>query len=207
MRLFFDRVTFAPTMTAQLIFLCFILLPFNAQAKRRSESVVDQIVKTVSDATVNGPKDGEICFSPDEPCDVKLWKFIQSAQKSVDLAVFDITHPKIVHEILVLSKKLSVRVIVDRRQSKGPHSLVSLLLKGGANVRFGKQRGIMHNKFTIVDGKRIETGSYNYTNNASKNNQENQIYLADPETVNRYRERFEKMWREGKDASDSIARN
>ena len=131
---------------------------------------------------------------------------MQTAQKTLDVAVYDITHPKIVHEILVASKKIKVRVVVDRKQSKGEHSLVDLLIKGGAAVKFGKQRGIMHHKFTLVDGTRLETGSFNYSNNATNNNQENQIYLDDPTIVRRYTDRFEKMWSEGKAAELSIAK-
>ena len=55
----------------------------------------------------------------------------------------------------------------------------------------------MHNKFTIVDLKQIETGSYNYTFNATMNNLENQIYLSDESLVKKFSEEFEKMWVEG----------
>lgn len=147
------------------------------------------------------PKNFEVCFSPEEPCDVKLAKFVQSAQKSLDIAVFDINLDKVVHEVLVASRKIPVRVLVDKRQAKGPHSLVALLVKAGASVRFGRQRGVMHNKFTIVDGKMIETGSFNYTNHAATSNSENQIYLSEPSVVERYKKRFEVIWAKGKVAT------
>jgi phosphatidylserine/phosphatidylglycerophosphate/cardiolipin synthase-like enzyme len=92
---------------------------------------------------------------------------------------------------------MPVRIVVDRRQSKQPHSLARLLVKAGAKVKVGRQRGIMHNKFTIVDGQMIETGSFNYTAGASYKNNENQIYLAQPQVVDRYKKRFEKLWNEG----------
>jgi len=139
-----------------------------------------------------------VCFSPDEACDVRLVDFIRSAKKSIDVAVFDVTHPQIVHEILVASKKIPVRILVDRRQSRGQHSLVSTFLRAGAQVRSGRQRGIMHNKFMIVDGEKLETGSFNYTQGAAFKNQENQIYLSNKELVNRYQQRFEKMWKESR---------
>lgn len=147
-----------------------------------------------TDALVTVPKDQETCFSPDEPCDVKLIKFIKSAQKSIDIAIYDINRDQLVHEILVASKKVKVRVLADRVQAKGKHSLVPLLIKAGVDVRFGKQRGIMHNKFTIIDGKMIEAGSFNYTNHASEANNENQIYLANPDVVQRYQKRFQHLW-------------
>ncbi len=147
---------------------------------------------------VSPPRDKEVCFSPDSRCDLKLVKFIESAQKSIDVAVFDINLDSLVHQLLVKSKKIPVRVLADRRQSKGPHSLVSTLVKGGVEVRIGRQRGVMHHKFTVVDGKRLETGSFNYTNHASRANQENQLYLDDPGIVARYKEQFEESWSRAK---------
>lgn len=136
----------------------------------------------------------ESCFSPDEDCAGRLAKFIESAQKSVDVAIYDLNEEQIVHQLLVKSKKLSVRVVVDKRQSKGRHSAVALLIKAGVNVRYGVQRGIMHDKFIVVDGVRLETGSFNFTHHATSANQENQIYLAEPTVVGRYKDRFDKIW-------------
>lgn len=175
------------------------LVSEDAHARRKkketlAESLASAVSQRIDAALVKAPADEEACYSPDEPCDLKLVKFIDSARASIDVAVFDITHDQIVHHLLLQARKIPVRIVVDRRQSKGEHSLVRTLIKGGANVRIGRQRGVMHNKFTIVDGRMIETGSYNYTNNATENNAENQIYLAKPAIVARYKERFEKLW-------------
>jgi len=147
------------------------------------------------------PRANEVCFSPDEGCDEKLAQFIASARNSLDIAVFDLTLDQIAHQILVQSRKIPVRVLVDRRQAKGKHSLVRLLIKGGVQVRLGYQRGIMHHKFAIVDGRAVETGSFNYTSGAARSNQENQVYLWTPEVVARYKNRFESSWREARPVS------
>lgn len=179
------------------LLLSTLLVSIPGHARRKPRGFVDAAMNKIEDSLVKPPADNEVCFSPDEPCDVKLWKFIQTAKKTLDVAVYDVNEPKIVHEILVASKRLPVRVLVDRRQSHGEHSLVGLLVKAGASVRFGKQRGIMHNKFTIVDGDRLETGSFNYTNHASQANNENQVYLSTPAIVERYKKRFDEIWAEG----------
>ena len=171
-------------------FLLLMAIPLSTVVFAKEKTTV----KVVTESLVNAPVDQETCFSPDEPCDVKLVKFIESAEKSIDLAVYDVTLDQVVHQILVKSKKMQVRIVVDRRQSKEKHSLVSTLIKGGANIRYGNQRGIMHDKFTIVDDKMIETGSFNYTNHATKSNQENQVYLSNSTIVERYRTRFDKIW-------------
>jgi phosphatidylserine/phosphatidylglycerophosphate/cardiolipin synthase-like enzyme len=174
-----------------------LLCPDLAHARRKKKSISEAIANRIDAALIKAPVDEEVCFPPVETCDVKLVKFIDSAQKSLDIAIYDINRDEIVHHILVQSKKIPVRMVVDRRQAKGDHSLVPTLIKGGIQVKYGHQRGIMHNKFTIVDGRMIETGSFNYTNNATENSNENQVYLAKPAIVERYKQRFEAIWREG----------
>jgi phosphatidylserine/phosphatidylglycerophosphate/cardiolipin synthase-like enzyme len=142
-------------------------------------------------ALAQSPK---VCFSPDEHCDVPLVDFVSGAATSLDIAIYDINRPALVEQIIAKSKVMPVRVVVDRRQSLGASSKVSELLKAKVAVRYGHQAGIMHDKFTIRDGAELETGSFNYTNHASIANQENQIYLTDPEVLERYKTRFEKMW-------------
>lgn len=150
--------------------------------------------------TFAAPQDNEVCFSPDEACADKLVEFVDTAQQSIDMAIYDINLDQLVHHLLVKARKMPVRILVDKRQAKGSHSLVPLLIKAGATVRFGKQRGIMHNKFVVIDGKRVELGSFNYTNHASIANNENQLYVGTPEVVARYRNRFEAIWNVGKPA-------
>ncbi|MGZ3686662.1 MAG: phospholipase D-like domain-containing protein [Bdellovibrionota bacterium] len=139
----------------------------------------------------------EVCFSPDEPCGEKITAFVAGAKSSIDLAIYDVNLGPLTDKLIALAKSIPVRVIVDLRQSKGSHSLVSKLIQAKVNVKYGHQRGIMHNKFVIVDGKAMETGSFNYTNHASLANNENQIYLSDPVVVDRYRSRFERIWAAG----------
>ena len=156
------------------------------------------LVQSVPEALTKAPQDQEICFSPDEPCDEKLVNFIDSAQKSLEIAIYDINLDQLVHHILLQNKKIKVRIVVDERQAKGKHSSVPLLVKAGVNLRYGRQRGIMHDKFTIVDGKIIETGSFNYTHHAATANQENQIYSNENSVVSRFSERFDKIWSSAK---------
>lgn len=151
-------------------------------------------VRPLAAATIARPHDQEVCFSPAGSCDLKLVALIRSARKSIDVAIYDINLPALINELLLQANKIPVRILVDRRQSKEEHSRVPSLMQHGANVRYGRQRGIFHNKFTIVDGNMVETGSFNYTRNASSNNSENQVYLASPVIVNQYLHHFEELW-------------
>ncbi|MGK5088126.1 phospholipase D-like domain-containing protein [Bdellovibrionota bacterium FG-2] len=150
---------------------------------------------------VNQPVGQEVCFSPGENCDEKLLLFVRSARKMIDVAIYDITLESLVNELILKGKSIPVRVIVDERQSKGSRSRVLQLANQGAAIRFGRQSGFFHNKFTIVDGKKVETGSFNYTERATHLNSENQVYLETPEVVTAYQKHFEDLWKNGRPVS------
>lgn len=194
---------------AQIFFLSGLLIGLSpdAQARRVKHSLLteieDEAEQSLSNGLVKTPVDLEICFSPDEPCEAKLVKFVDSAQTSLDIAIFDINLGGLVNHIIEKAKTVPVRMLLDRKQAKtDQHSAVSILLRAGIPLRYGTQRGIMHNKFVIVDGRTehamMETGSFNQTHGAAYSNNENQIYLANPKVLDRYKKRFEKIWSEGK---------
>ena len=149
---------------------------------------------TVIKKTVTAPTDHETCFSPEEPCDLKLEKFIQKATHSIDVAIYSINLENIVETLIEKAKKIQVRVICDKLQAKGVKSKVLYLLENGVNIRYGTQKGIMHDKFVIVDNNMIETGSFNFTKHASTSNIENQVYLASSSIVHRFSDHFEQIW-------------
>ena len=54
----------------------------------------------------------------------------------------------------------------------------------------------MHNKFMIVDNVFVMTGSFNWTFQAGKSNQENLLVVDHPFYLERYNAEFEKLWTE-----------
>jgi len=141
----------------------------------------------------------DTCFSPTEQCDVKLSLFLRKAKKSLDVAIYAINLPGTTEALISTSKHLKVRVVVDRVQSKGKKSTVPELVAAGVQVRYGVQKGsgIMHNKFSIVDGAEVELGSFNYTEHAASVNHENQFYTDASIVVARYQAYFEELWSGG----------
>lgn len=164
-------------------FLCLFLLALSAHAEVSFNTLYNQ---------------SPVCFSPDETCDEKLAAFYDLAEKSIDVAVYDINRPRLVDALVKRSHEVAVRVVCDERQSKGSHSAVARLAASGVQIRFGRQKGIMHNKFSVIDNAVLETGSFNYTNHATIANQENQLYSIDPKIVQSYAIKFSQMWERAK---------
>ena len=179
---------------ALVITLVFLSLTTSYTEARTLKSA---LIEKVDNVNTPAPKDNEACFSPDENCTEKLRKFILSAHESIDIAIFDINLKPIVDAIIEQSSKVKVRLVVNKKLAKDSTPAIEKFKENKMFYRVGKQKGIMHNKFTIVDGKRLETGSFNYTNGAAHSNQENQIYLSTPSILEQYKTRFQKIWESG----------
>ena len=52
----------------------------------------------------------------------------------------------------------------------------------------------MHNKYCLIDGELLVTGSFNWTSQAVSTNQENLIIVHDAEFVKEYQANFEELW-------------
>lgn len=185
----------------KLIILClvFSLSSVSTFARSNKSKLSKSTINKIDETLISAPVDNEVCFSPDERCDVKLIKFIETAEKSIDIAIYSINLESLVHVLAVkLKKGIKIRVVVDKQQSKERHSHVSTLIKAGVDVKIGRQRGFMHEKFVIIDNKRLETGSFNYTHHATTANHENQVYLSTPNIVDRFQKQFDEIWTEAK---------
>jgi len=158
-------------------------ISFTQSAKASDHSIVQNL---------------ETCFSPEGHCDKKLIEVMSSAKKTLDVAIYEIEHGGIGSAITAAKNRgVTVRVVADKRESLKKKSQVPVLLKAKVPLKIANVKGIMHNKFCIVDGVILETGSFNYKKNASEANAENQIYITDPGTVKKYQDVFNQLWTDG----------
>ena len=62
----------------------------------------------------------------------------------------------------------------------------------------------MHNKFMIIDSSFLITGSFNWTFQAGKSNQENIVVVDGEYYIHKYNEEFNKLW--GQFAANELER-
>lgn len=183
---------YKPSMGAivKIFLLSVLLLCSNAFAENSRPLVVKNL---------------ETCFSPNEGCDQKLIGVINSAKKTLDIAIFSITHPEIAAAIASAKKRgVNVRMVVDKGQAESGRSQTDELLAANVSIKIGNSSKIMHDKFCIVDSVILETGSFNYTMSATLHNTENQIYITDKNVIKRYQDNFEKLWNDGLDETKNF---
>ena len=134
-----------------------------------------------------------IYFTPSNDCENLVINQIKEAKDSIDIAIYSITSKEIVEAIKnAYDNNIKVQIIADKLQSKGKSSLVKEIIEYKIPLRINKKHRIEHNKFTIIDDKFVITGSYNYTNNAKKNNSENCLLIED--YLMNYKDRFNYLW-------------
>ncbi len=140
----------------------------------------------------------ETCFSPKGNCDQKIISYLDGAQKTIDMAIYSLTLQGIRDALLRAQQRgVKIRVVCDRSGAQGTTSVVPQLVLSGIDLKVGNAEGLMHNKFTLVDGLWLETGSYNYSFYATAKNAENQIYLNEAGVLAAYQENFEDLWSNG----------
>src|SRR5436309_13736824 len=86
--------------------------------------------------------------------------------ETIEMAAYAFTNENIAKALLDAVKRgVKVALVMDKSQTKGSQaSLHDELEKAGTASRLiSPPGGIMHDKFIIVDGKKVEWGSYNYT--------------------------------------------
>ena len=137
----------------------------------------------------------KVCFSPSTCCEDNIVELIQSSQNSIDIAIYAFTNQKIYDALKAAKDKgITIKIVTDKTQSKGKSSLAPALINDGFDIRIKKKYRIEHNKFGIFDGKTVITGSYNWTESATRNNSENCLVEKRITVVKKYGKRFGELW-------------
>lgn len=148
----------------------------------------------------------EVYFSPKGSAQSAIIKELQKAQKSLDIAMFAFTSRELGSAVLDAYRRgVKVRIVMDQGQAKEKFSRYPIFVQAGIPVKLlpveGKKfvKGLMHNKFAVIDRKTVITGSYNWTASAEEINYENLLIIRSPQLAERYEEYFEDMWKKAGD--------
>jgi phosphatidylserine/phosphatidylglycerophosphate/cardiolipin synthase-like enzyme len=130
---------------------------------------------------------------------------IGTAKSTLDIAIYSLTKKDIVDAIISAKKRgVSVRIITDRieAKSKAQETQLQLLKSAGIPIKENSHSGLMHMKVSIIDKAVVTTGSYNYTQNASTENDEVLVVIHDPGIATNWEGEFQQMWGDTKDYVD-----
>ncbi|KAI9021375.1 hypothetical protein DFJ74DRAFT_707329 [Hyaloraphidium curvatum] len=138
-------------------------------------------------------------FFPTEEATKSLLAVLNSALHTLDAAVFNATDDGFRSCLLNLHKKgVRVRFVTDKEQRGNPGNDAAALEQAGVPVRtLGEGGRAMHDKFAVVDGRVVATGSFNWTKAARYDNHENVLLTNDAGAVAAYSREFEHLWSGG----------
>lgn len=145
----------------------------------------------------------ESAFSPDDRAEELILKVIDSSQESLRLAAYAFTSPPVMKSLLAAKKRgVDVKIVVDEKgnRSKASRAAMNLMVNADIPLRTVSRYRIHHDKYIVVDGKHVETGSFNYSKSAAKQNSENVLVIwNNPDIANRYLKHWESRWNKGTD--------
>jgi phosphatidylserine/phosphatidylglycerophosphate/cardiolipin synthase-like enzyme len=159
-------------MNKMLLFLYFCLAPWPCQAG-----------------------DIEVYFSPNGGCRHAVIDQIRNASQAIDIAMYYLSSGQIARALVDARKRqVRVRIVLDQSQEIEAASKSGYLIKHGFKIKYHLGFGLMHNKFAVIDGRSLITGSFNWTTTAEEKNEENLLIMTDQQVIEKYKDRFEYLW-------------
>lgn len=149
----------------------------------------------------------EVAFSPEAGAETLVLRVIASAQHTLRLAGYSFTSPNVVKALMEAQRRgVDVRVVLDDRGNHGKANVaaINLLLGAGIQVRSISRYAIHHDKYIVIDGQTVQTGSFNYTQAAARANSENVLVLWNsPTLAAQYLQHWTSRWDQGQPTSPS----
>ncbi len=151
-----------------------------------------------SNATSSSSANVTTAFGSD--CERLLIKEISRAKEEMFIAIYSITRRNIVNAISQAAKR-KVKIIIkyDAQtclELESMQQAIDTLKECGIKcmgVEMGDEFGKMHHKFIVIDGKRVLTGSFNYTSSGSAVSYENLVSIESSTIAENFLNEFYKI--------------
>ncbi len=129
----------------------------------------------------------------DKKIDLQLIKLIDEAEKSVDMAVYNLSRANLIEALSRAEERgITVRMVgdVDEVVTDGYRSI----LRTPIPFSLGNTAAIQHNKFAVVDDTYIFLGTGNMTTSGFIRNNENFLLIESKSLAKAYTQEFEQMY-------------
>jgi len=152
-------------------------------------------VDSTPDVNFNGTLLPDYSFSPRGGTEAAIVRAIDAARLEAAVAMFTFTSRPVMDALeRAAARGVRVKMMLFSGQ-KFP--FLQETKAGAIDLRFKdgrKEKGQMHNKFAVLDGRLLINGSYNWTATAETSNTENTIFTTEPAYVAPYKAEFDKLF-------------
>ena len=146
----------------------------------------------------------ETCFAPEDKCDELLIARINQAQQSIRFLAFSFTHADIGKAVRDRAKAgVTVQGVFETRGSETEHSEFSQKKQKNLDVWQDGNPYTMHHKVFIIDEQMVVMGSFNFSTNAARSNDENMLIIHNPGIAGQYLEEFNRVYSRAQNQSES----
>lgn len=125
--------------------------------------------------------------------DRKIVDSIDAARQSVDVAIYELNLWSI-RDALIDAHQRGVRVRVVAESDSFDYEEFADLKNAGIPVLGDRREGLMHNKFMVIDGFEVWTGSVNFTTTDMYLNNNNLLQIRSAALAENYTREFEEMF-------------
>jgi phosphatidylserine/phosphatidylglycerophosphate/cardiolipin synthase-like enzyme len=161
---------------------------FNGQFGAKSPADTPHPVFTIDSARV------ENYFAPEDQVMDKVIKNVSLATKSIHFMVFSFTHDDLGEAMLKIADDgIEVEGIFETTGASTKYSECGSLLQAGLDVRLDGNPRTFHHKVIIVDQSIVILGSFNFSDNANKSNDENLLIIFSQELAKEYEDEYQRM--------------
>jgi phosphatidylserine/phosphatidylglycerophosphate/cardiolipin synthase-like enzyme len=135
-----------------------------------------------------------VYFSPSGGCENQVIDWINKANSSIHVLIYSFTLDSVGTALIEAhDRHIEVKIVFEKGQI-GQSSEYQRLRNSAVDVRNDTNPSYMHDKIMIVDGKIVLTGSFNWSNNAENENNENLLIITSTSLATTYENEFQKIW-------------
>jgi phosphatidylserine/phosphatidylglycerophosphate/cardiolipin synthase-like enzyme len=137
----------------------------------------------------------ESFFSPDAGVMGRMVELIGEAEYYVAVLAFSLTSDALAEALLEASERgVVVTVVMDEEQALNNDGGEYERLSGNLPLVLDAEDGNLHHKVIVIDNTIVIAGSYNFSNNAERRNDENTLIIHDAFVAMEYLEENDLIW-------------
>lgn len=138
-------------------------------------------------------------FSPNGGTQKAILQRLKDAASSIRVTAFTFTDSEMASVLKSKTKAgLQVNAVFETRNNTGTGAQFGGLKSAGVDVLQDGNCYTMHSKLMIIDEKTVVMGSYNFTANANRTNDENVLIIDDPALAKAYVDEFNRIYDQAK---------
>ena len=140
-------------------------------------------------------------FSPDDGVQAALVPLLSNAQESIYFLAYSFTSNQFGDIVRAkVEQGLTIEGVMDAEQVRSNQGTeYDPFQQAHLKVREDGNEGLMHHKVFIIDGKIVAFGSYNFSQIAETNNDENLIIVYSEPIAQQFLQEFRRVWNQAAD--------